>query len=114
MCTISTQCDDLDVNAFLAYYDAYICTLAKRSIYKLYGRMASDKQDMEIDELAQRVRIKLWQALQKRHIENPQAYIHCIVHNESISMLRQQRQPDSFKLTQKGEVYQGQLIVEMH
>jgi hypothetical protein len=49
--------------------------------------------DDEREDLAQRVRIKLWQTLQKRRVGNLKAYISCIVFTEVIDLLRRRRAP---------------------
>lgn len=55
--------------------------------------------DLEIDELTQRVRIKFWQALEKRDIHYPAAYIRLIIRNEFVNIVRRQKSllplPDS-------------------
>jgi hypothetical protein len=47
----------------------------------------------EREDLAQRVRIKLWQTLQNRRVLNLKAYIRCIVFTEVIDLLRRRRAP---------------------
>ncbi len=47
--------------------------------------------DLELDEIIQRVRIKLWQALEKRDIRYPYAYIKLIIQSEFIDMTRRQK-----------------------
>ena len=47
--------------------------------------------DLEIDELVQRVRIKFWQALEKRYIRSPHAYIKLIIKCEFVDMSRRQK-----------------------
>ncbi len=47
--------------------------------------------DLELDEVIQRVRIKLWQALEKRDIRYPYAYIKLIIQSEFIDMTRRQK-----------------------
>src|SRR6266566_1776676 len=45
-------------------------------------------QNLDTDELVQRVRIKFWQALERREIHHPHAYIQLIVRSEFIDMVR--------------------------
>ena len=47
--------------------------------------------DLELDEIIQRVRIKLWQALEKRVIYYRYAYIKLIIQSEFIDMKRRQK-----------------------
>lgn len=47
--------------------------------------------DLELDEVIQRVRIKFWQALEKRNIRYPYVYIKLIIQSEFIDMTRRQK-----------------------
>jgi DNA-directed RNA polymerase specialized sigma24 family protein len=47
--------------------------------------------DLELDEIIQRVRIKFWQALEKRDIHYPHAYIKLIIQSEFIDMRRRKK-----------------------
>lgn len=47
--------------------------------------------DLELDEIVQRVRIKFWQALEKRDIHYPHAYIKLIIQSEFIDMKRRKK-----------------------
>jgi len=72
--------------------DGYILTQAGRlmQLYMGKGHMAIDK--LEIDELAQRNRIKLWKMLEKIEILHLYPYVRRIVYSEFIDMKRQQKQ----------------------
>ena len=96
----------------LEQYDTYIYALARKSIYNTHMRIRPNLLEERTDELAQRVRIKLWQALQQRPITNLRAYIRRIVCNEVISMIRQQLRAVPLSLNEEGEMFQGQLLVE--
>src|SRR5437763_9375897 len=88
----------------LEQYDTYIYALARKSIYNTHMRIRPNLLEERTDELAQRVRIKLWQALQQRPITNLRAYIRRIVCNEVISMIRQQLRAVPLSLTEEGEM----------
>jgi DNA-directed RNA polymerase specialized sigma24 family protein len=77
---------DYDVDELLEQYDTYIGILARQKIPRnvIPLEMLSD----EIDELAQRIRIKLWQISQKKQIIYPKAYISCIAYTESVDIVR--------------------------
>src|SRR5437660_8482819 len=64
--------------ATLKRLDGYI----KTQVYRVGRYYARDIHpavwDLELDEIIQRVRIKLWQALEKRGIRYPYAYIKLI------------------------------------
>jgi DNA-directed RNA polymerase specialized sigma24 family protein len=99
------------VDELLERYDLYICALAKKNIGAMRKYIHPDLLEIEVNELAQRSRIKFWQALRQQAISNPKAYIHRIVHNEAVSMLRQKLRTVPLSLNEDGEVYQGQVLV---
>lgn len=72
----------------LKQFDLYIVARVQRLRHS-YPAIAPS--DIEIDELVQSVRIKFWQAIQKRDIMYPAAYIKLIVKNEFIDRLRRQK-----------------------
>ena len=75
----------------LKRYDWYIVVQAKR-IVRLYPALAHQAvMDLEIDELIQRVRIKLWRTLEKRTILYPHNYIKRMIRNQLIDMQRQMK-----------------------
>lgn len=78
-----------DIDEILHRYDAYIVALAWKKLPRTVVPLALLPDERE--DLAQRVRIKLWQTLQKRPIGNLKAYIGCIVFTEVITLLRQGR-----------------------
>jgi len=100
---------DTDLNELLERYDMYITTLAQAKVPRNIVRpeMLAD----EIEDLAQKVRIKLWLTLQKRCISNFRAYIRCIVYTEVIDMVRRYRPTISMNLDEDGELYQGDVII---
>jgi len=74
---------------FLAAQDVHIRSEARRAIpLDLFSR---DVLDLETDELAQNIRIKLWASQQKRPITHPRAYIRTIAHTAAIDMVRRHR-----------------------
>jgi DNA-directed RNA polymerase specialized sigma24 family protein len=77
--------------ATLLRFDSYIVYQAQH--LKRSRSLASHPVivDLEIDELIQRVRINFWRTLAQRDVTHPYAYIKRMIHNEFISMLRQQK-----------------------
>ncbi len=64
--------------AILRRLDGYIISQVHR-LGRCYSRdIHLAMLDLELDEIIQRVRIKLWQALEKRDIRYPYAYIKLI------------------------------------
>jgi DNA-directed RNA polymerase specialized sigma24 family protein len=100
------------IDEIINQYDAYICTLARKSVYETHMQIRPYLLEERADELAQRSRIKLWQALQQRPITNPGAYICRIVRTELVSMIRQQLRAVPLSLNEEGEMFQGQVLVE--
>ncbi len=77
--------------AILRRLDGYIISQVHR-LGRCYSRdIHLAMLDLELDEIIQRVRIKLWQALEKRDIRYPYAYIKLIIQSEFIDMKRRQK-----------------------
>ena len=77
--------------ATLKHFDRYIVTQV-HYFGRHYPTIAhTSVMDLEIDELVQRVRIKFWQALERRHILYPHAYIKLIIKSEFVDMSRQRK-----------------------
>lgn len=75
----------------LKRFDGYIVSQVHR-VGRNYARHVHPAVlDLELDEVIQRVRIKLWQALEKRDILYPYAYIKLIINSEFIDMTRRQK-----------------------
>src|SRR5579884_2408853 len=99
-----------DADAFLSEYDGYIRTQARKYVLNASRLVHPEAIEMEIDELAQRTRIKVGQAWKKQTISNPRAYISRVVHNEFISIVRQHRPVGQLPLDEEGELYQGHVV----
>lgn len=102
--------DGADAEQILEQFDAYIVTLARKMIPRKI--VPPDALDLEIDELAQKVRVKIWLSSQNRRITNPKAYIYRIAYNESIDMLRQYKLTLPLPIDGDGELYQGNPLVQ--
>ena len=99
------------VDEILEQYDTYIVDLARKKLPRSVVR--SEMLGDEIDELVQKVRVKLWIALQKKHILNLRAYISCIVYTEVIEMVRKYQSTSPLPLDENCELYQGNVIVTL-
>ena len=97
-----------NVNDILKQFDPYIVMLAKKQFYSP-GKTISNG-NVDIDELIQKVRIKLWQALKTRHINNKHAYISCIVRSVWIDAMRQKRY-SHLLLDEDGELSDGNILI---
>jgi DNA-directed RNA polymerase specialized sigma24 family protein len=103
----SLACEHDSEAEFLVQHDEYIKMLVRKK-----GQCASSWiSDLETDELAQRVRIKLWQALQKGTISNPRAYIRRVVDTVTIDMMRHYTLVLSLVIDEEGESYHGNLLI---
>lgn len=99
-----------DAEQILEQFDAYIVTLARKMIPRTI--VSPNVLDLEIDELAQKVRVKIWLSCQKRYITNPKSYIYRTVYTESIDMLRQHKPTTPLPMDEDSELYQGNLLVQ--
>ena len=99
----------IEIDEILRQNDGYILALAREQVAR---RLVSlEVLDLEIDELAQRSRIKLWKTLQKRQISNVKAYLRCIVRSESIDMIRCHKPHFPLPVDEDGELFQGNALV---
>jgi DNA-directed RNA polymerase specialized sigma24 family protein len=98
-----------DIDAILVRYDSYISDLAKRFFPKAVAH--PDVLDLEIDDLIQAVRIKLWSALRQKSVTHLGAYIRCIVQTEAIDRVRKHKRAFSLPISNEGELCQGTLLM---
>ncbi len=97
---LSPNDSDPDVSEILEQVDPYIVA----QVEKILAGSPDIAPRMERDELAQRVRINLWRALQVRPIRNIKAYVRRIVHNEFVNVLRGREPPLPLPMTEDGEL----------
>ena len=101
--------DENEINEILRENEDYILVLARKKVPRHIA--PREVLDLEIQELAQRSRIKLWCSLKKRKITHIKAYIRSIIHSESIDMMRCCKFELSLPLDEEGELYQGKVLV---
>ena len=75
----------------LAEVEGYIVVQVKKLLYGQQNFKYEDLHNFEVDELAQRVRIKFWKTLEKGLVSHPYSYVKRIVYSEFIDMKRQQK-----------------------
>ncbi len=109
---MSTRRHEEDINDIFLRYDSYIVGLARQKMPR--DIVSIDVMDLELDELAQITRCKLWLALQREPIDNIKAYIHCIVYHEVINIIRRHcsRPTQPLKVDEHGELYEGRALIE--
>lgn len=71
--------------------DGYIVAQVKKLLYGQHNSRYEDFNDLEVDELTQRVRIKFWKTLEKGQVLHPYSYVKRVVYSEFIDMKRQQK-----------------------
>lgn len=98
-----------DINEILERYDDFIRALARKTIP--HTVTSADVIDLDIDELTQITRLKLWLALQNQEIRHMNAYIRRIVHNEAINMVRQYKPTEPLITNDEGELYQTHVMI---
>src|SRR5690242_20412123 len=81
-----------EIAELLEKLDTYIVHLARKRIPRYTVRPG--EHELEIDELAQQTRVKLWLALCKSDIANPAGYAGSIVSTEAVNMQRRFRSMD--------------------
>src|SRR5438105_9996680 len=104
---VSEDDSDPTPEEILARYDHFIVALVEKMARRSSNIARPEVLDLEIDEIVQRVRIKLWRALVDKHIEYPQAYIRTIVRNEFNDIPRKRKPPLPLLTDEDGELYMG-------
>lgn len=85
--------------------DSYLVVQASK-LMRLYIRSEYGSKDtLEVDELIQRSRIKLWRMLEKKEIVNLYPYVRRIIYNEFIDMNRQKK--SVWPLSEESEQLEG-------
>jgi len=100
------------INETLEQYDAFIVAQVRERVCQDPALMRAVMRDLEIDDLAQLVRIKFWHALQEKEITYPKAYIRRIVNSEIVDMMRRLKLPlVALPEDEEGEIYCGKVLV---
>lgn len=87
--TPSVEQEPMSIEEFLSVYDAYIQQRARWQFPR--GFVSVEILDLEMDELVQETRIKLWKILQKQKIVHARLYIRLVVRCLIVNMLRRPR-----------------------
>jgi DNA-directed RNA polymerase specialized sigma24 family protein len=86
--------------------DEYIVSLARKKVPR--DRTHPESVTDDIDELAQRIRIKLWLISLKQDITAVRAYIRQVAATVSVDMVREQKPALALPVNEEGECYEGQ------
>lgn len=92
--------DDPD-NEFLAEHNRYIEIIVRKTMP--IDLFSYEVIDLEIDEIIQNIRIKLWKAHQKCSIEKPISYIKVVAQTTIVDMVRRHRSIMSLSTDENGE-----------
>jgi RNA polymerase sigma factor (sigma-70 family) len=105
----SDACNNQNIENILEQYDGYILSLAQQMIPDI---VPLDRRSLEIDEIAQSTRVKLFLALSAPDhvVSNLKAYIRSILYHESINVVRRYQRCTSLQLDEYGEILQGEII----
>jgi DNA-directed RNA polymerase specialized sigma24 family protein len=98
-----------DLNEILEHLNMYILDLARRKIPRTV--IPQEVLDLEIDELVQSTRIKLWMAIQRVHITHLEAYARCIIRTESVNIVRRYKRTGSVSIDEDGDLHEGHIMV---
>jgi hypothetical protein len=104
---LSAYDSDPCIEEILELCDPYIRRLAFKKVPRNVCRR--DILD-EADELAQKIRIKLWEMLQKQTIVNPKAYTNYIAFHQAVNMVRNYDGCLSLQISEDGEIAKGCLV----
>ena len=104
---VSPEDSDPSPDEILAQHDQYIVALVRQRARGSTNFAKPGQFDLEVDEMAQRVRIKFWQALVTKRIEYPKAYLSAIVWNEFYDLSRKTRPTLPLLINEEGEWYAG-------
>lgn len=106
---LSPEDSDPTPDEILAQHDQYIVALVMQRAFRSTNFAKPGQFDLEVDETAQRVRIKFWQALVTKRIEYPKAYLRKMVSNEFHDLSRRREQPLPLLTDDDGEWYLGDM-----
>jgi len=104
---VSPEDSDPTPDEILAQHDQYIVALVRQRALRSTNFAKPGQFDLEVDEMAQRVRIKFWQALVTKHIDYPKAYLKRMVCNEFNDLSRKRGQPLPLFTDDDGEWFLG-------
>lgn len=94
------------VDDILSQIDPYITSFTERiDCSTLTGE--------EREEIAQRVRLKMWEILPAKKIDNLLSYLKTTVHHEFISFLRQRKLLAPLATSEEGDIYYGTVLINV-
>lgn len=109
--TVECRTRAIQEEQLLAEHDEYIVALARKKI--LRNAIHPESLADDIEELAQKIRVKLLLVSRKQRILATRAYINRIATTVAIDMVRVQKPTISLTLNEDGELYQGNLALPL-
>ena len=111
-CDAAQHEDRASIEEILERFDSYIALQVKELVRQNPHIAHQAVLDLEIDDLIQKVRIKLWRALKEKDIAYPKSYIWRIVRNKFVDMIRRMKPLYALAVDQDGEIYYGNVLVQ--
>ncbi len=107
--SLSEDSADQSADELLRRFDEYIIALARNQ----FPRSISIPTifDLEVDEIVQITRIKLWSAYKKQPIYNIKAYIRTLVRHEIINSIRMHKKMQPLLVEKEDELSQGRVLM---
>ena len=99
----------MDINDLLLQIEPFLFSSARK--YVSYTTVPRSVLDMEIDEIVQNTRVKLWLNLHKGRIKHLKSYAERIVYNECINLVRRYKRTTSLTLNEDGAFHAGTLLM---
>lgn len=96
---------NFDVDEILEQHDAYIVGIARKNVPR--NLVHPDVLKDEIEENAQRVRVKYWRESQRQHIRNPRAYMRRVAYTETMDLIHDLKLSLPLSTDHDGELNQG-------
>ncbi len=101
----------MNTEGIITNYDSYIHFLSQKMVPRniIRPEMVFD----EIDELAQKVRIAVWNTSKKQSIISPKSLIQRIAHNEAVNIYRRHKSLQPLSLDEEGEISKGRPLIAL-
>jgi DNA-directed RNA polymerase specialized sigma24 family protein len=91
--------------------DSHIRTQVSKTVHHHSWLFPPGTIDMVADDIAQDIRISLWEISHRKQINTPKPYINTMVHHKVADLARRHRPIYPMPLDEYGELYQGDMII---
>jgi hypothetical protein len=93
--------------------DSYIIMRVTQKMQRNAKFMYTATFDLDVDEVIQQVRVKLWNAAQKQEIRNLKVHTACLISTTIVDLFRSHKRITSLPLYDEGEPYVGNLLIDL-